>query len=575
MLKQTIIMAAAVLPTVLWADTRIAASCNQADVQTAVDACPADSDCTVVLPQGTAIWTTPPGQPWMTAAVLIKNKRITLQGQGIGKTSIVNGNNDDFPCLRLEGDSAIYQFRITGISFSNAPMVKPTEGIIYMGPASNWRLDHCEIKAGFGAVTAIVIAAGNGGVVDHCVLRQGSGDQKIFQMLDARQPDDIVRNDPLLVRRGHGAWQRPLGLGSADAVFIEDCEFIGVGEYPAMDIDWGSRCVFRNNNVTHTSIGSHGGEHPDVVYPDGSTYGERGLVSYEVYNSTFLGNSLGGTAIAFRGGTGVAFFNHSDGFENNFIYLACYCGCSQGAWGGGGYCKPGPYVYPFEDQVGRGPDSDGDGIRDLEPVYTWNNMVTKRPVEVEAECTEFIQAGRDYYMSQPRPGYIPYPYPHPRTLGDYAGTRALGLTVDDSHLRWNAVTGADHYVVYSDWQNPATVTTTQCPCPSGNVYYVQALDAGGAIVSAEGALAHPAKVKNPAIRAFTGVAEPLEITMYDLTVKVVYRSDVTVQPSRQLNSKQEHAWQKIKASGVYYAMIHGKTCDGKVVKVQARIAVVR
>lgn len=54
----------------------------------------------------------------------------------------------------------------------------------------------------------------------------------------------------------------------------------------------------------------------------------------------------------------------------------------------------------------------------LEPIYAWNNILNGVPNSgvIKSPCPT-LQEGRDYYPNTALPGYKPYTYPHPLTLG--------------------------------------------------------------------------------------------------------------------------------------------------------------
>ncbi len=78
------------------------------------------------------------------------------------------------------------------------------------------------------------------------------------------------------------------------------------------------------------------------------------------------------------------------------------------------------------DQPGRGQrnliarDSQGKPLspawpnQALDPVYSWNNKWNGQNMNVASKYPT-IREGRDYYNNTPKPGYIPYTYPHPLT----------------------------------------------------------------------------------------------------------------------------------------------------------------
>jgi hypothetical protein len=414
-----------------------AASCAQGDVQAAVDV--AQDGDTVIVPPGTCVWVTPGS---MKPAVQIgkqtgwnpptfESKMITLRGAGIGQTVIVDQT------LHGYNESAILVFtvlgksvRVTGFTIDR-PGQKAEKGSINVnGTGQAWRIDHCEfINARRG--NGIVASGDSYGVVDHCEFTTDSspgGNFKAFAVMGA----------------GDASWQSPLSLGTANAVYIEDCTLNYNISYRCFDADWGARWVFRHNTVyNNTDVGTHG--------YDSSP---RSQISGEIYDNVFLHNSSGEyyTLMPFRGGTGVIFDNtvrHNVGQWNSFISLYYYCACPGHPTCGHETCTS----YPCQDQPGRGPDSDGDDVQELEPIYEWNNVVDIAGLHIAVadlcpQAHTFIQENRDYYINTPRPGYTPYTYPHPLTqdlvLTGTAASGAIGLA-------WE-VTTAFPYPQNTTWQ---------------------------------------------------------------------------------------------------------------------------
>ena len=56
------------------------------------------------------------------------------------------------------------------------------------------------------------------------------------------------------------------------------------------------------------------------------------------------------------------------------------------------------------------------------PLYEWNNVMNGAQYGADhdvdfAPAQDQIVEGRDFFNDTPAPGYVPYPYPHPRTGG--------------------------------------------------------------------------------------------------------------------------------------------------------------
>jgi len=372
-------------------------SCLQTDVQAAIDSA-ADGDI-VVIPAGTCTW---------SSTVTIPNtKGIVLQGAGASNTIIIDNTGTKSHVLAvstLDGNSIS---RVTGIGFNNNLVDK--DGLwaqvhIY-GNTKQFRIDHCKFDNLNGR--GIIASAGGQefyGVIDNCYfhLPPGGHAQGIAVLGSGPQNDE--------------PWTRPLTLGTEKAVYIEDNTFeFEVAGDGALDAYGGARYVFRHNYVHNTHAGHHG--------RDSGHY--RSTLSFEYYGNTFYKDyGTGQRALFFRGGTGVVFNNtwKSEGASweaYKTIELSNYCSCAELTSCSWGQCN----TYPCLDQVGRAPDTNSDGMQELEPIYEWDNYNNGQDeaIGVSRTCAlmaEHIQEGRDFYENTPRPGYMPYTYPHPLRAGE-------------------------------------------------------------------------------------------------------------------------------------------------------------
>ena len=362
-----------------------AASCAQEDVQAAVDA--AQDGDVVIVPAGTAAWRTLAAR---TPAVRISGKAITLQGAGIDKSIIVDETgklSGEYPLGARRGANQAEGrlVRITGFTFKGMKRRGRAEAALHVG-GTNWRVDHCKFDATDGDGRGLW--ASGRGVVDNCVFINCK--QGVATMGDRE-----------------ASWRRALALGTADAVYIEDCTFTCTRpEDGANDAYGGARYVFRHNTVTGVNMGHHG--------CDSGNY--RSTFSFEIYDNVMDGRHMRGQdrAMHFRGGTGVVFNNTLVNYGG--IGLSSYRSFrSGGKWGLCDGKNPidgneEPNGYPCQDQIGRSTN------QILEPLYFWNNTLdgkALRGVGVQDGGKGVIKEGRDYFMNTPRPGYKPYVYPHP------------------------------------------------------------------------------------------------------------------------------------------------------------------
>ncbi|MBN1657002.1 MAG: right-handed parallel beta-helix repeat-containing protein [Anaerolineae bacterium] len=242
-------------------------------------------------------------------------------------------------------------------------------GVLFSNVRS-FRLDHCYFE-GFGWA-GVRTEGTSRGVIDH----------SIFVDNFKKGIDNLGYG---VVVYGNNQWPEDPGAGTAEAVFVEDCVFIGSRH--AIAASGGAHYVFRYNrvwsNVVACSIDAHG---PGFGWSRGTRYVEiyGNTIEYPVYKECGIG---------IRGGDGVIFDNSLRGFRQPILLIL--------EWGTPERLKS---SYPASDQ-----------IRDL---WIWDNEIDGGPSapQIEREARGFIEPGRDYY-TQPKPGYEPHPYPHPLVVG--------------------------------------------------------------------------------------------------------------------------------------------------------------
>ena len=378
-----------------------AVSLAREDVQAAIDQ--AEDGDTVLLPAGTVTWTSQNNIP----AVSLDKKGITLLGAGIGKTIIntIIGTGYGNGTLRIVGVLG-KPFRISGFSF-------PSGIIGISGNAMGWRIDNCEFTNDSG-MTSIGTNGFTRGVVDNCTF----ANCRI-----------VVREDSY----GVAAWKRPLRLGTADAVYIEDSRFPRTVFGNSVDANRGGQYVFRHNTVINSSCEAHSLQN---AFPDLGKF-ERATRSYEIYNNTFTSEDNGAThgnwvAIFVRGGTGVIFGNkvenvsgdayNSFGVIDNLRSFTTRAAPLLKADGSnpldGNEETNG---YPALDQIGRSTDAGpGENYHPQahEPLHVWDNIIDGNPGRIIVHNTsiegslvaEHIKEGRDFFHER-HPSYSPYIHP--------------------------------------------------------------------------------------------------------------------------------------------------------------------
>jgi hypothetical protein len=402
-----------------------AVNCSSSSIQSAINS--SSSGDTVSVPPGACTW---------TAGVVINGKNIVLQGAGIDQTIVSTNLNDS--AVQLAGNQSS---RITGFTFN---LSQNGLGILIKG-GRNWRIHHNKFLS-TRTNLGVYVDAINGegvpyipyGVVDH---------------------NKFVGAYVLTFGRGHLDWAADTNWGSVEATYIEDNDYTLDNQHNSIlvsDANYGGRVVFRHNMITVASdvTGSYDGNFQwHSLQGDGTTRGSR---KFEIYNNVWISNRAIGSAVALwpRSGTGVVFNNSFINYgeaamllDNVRSYSArdSYGLCDGSAKGNVDGNQPGGQGYPCRDQVGRGKDASMFVFgfppypnQASEPVYQWNNyryvnvaaysrgpsagVVADFTVSDEGLSKIHIVANRDFYNRVQKPGYTPYTYPHPLTIGGNPST---------------------------------------------------------------------------------------------------------------------------------------------------------
>jgi hypothetical protein len=384
---------------------------------------------TIALPVGTFSWSTP----------VSFTKAVNIQGAGTDQTVIYDNvpkpNGSQSMVMFTATVDAGKSLRVTGFTIRGEAQDTQNynKGTLnFWGNSQSVRVDHVNII--LGGTSGIHFGGNVCGVVDHCT-HDGSNFKQFVSIDHGNWNGDTAG-------WGDGSYEDTLHLGTARAVYIEDCICLNETTAGVIDGTRGGRFVFRHNTVTNAFIGMHGTE----------GFRGRGMRSYEIYQNTFLNpNAIIFTGILARSGTGVIWGNTfsggagQTGYKNGMmftVYRDFTCGGVNEAppWGNATGSNPwdGNTLsngYPALDQVGHGTCQDqirGDNpvnmrtgtpawpTQALEPVYEWNDTWTPVPEnpgnKVTTQC-DIVQLGRDILTDTPMPGYTPYTYPHPLTVG--------------------------------------------------------------------------------------------------------------------------------------------------------------
>lgn len=410
------------------ADTHTAASCSQANIQSAIDAA-ADEDI-VSIPAGSCVWTT--GVSWA-------NKNISVVGAGIGNTIITVPTSGRVFAIT---DNLKSSFRISGMTLQGTArdMLIAIDSTLTDSAVKGWRIDHIRFNLALSN-WLFYITGINWGLIDNCIFdsadNTGYAIVTIASWVGSDYAPGGTGNEPAdMTGKGGRSWEYPLNLGSDEAVYMEDCTINfknpGSANYPIVDQDYGGgRFVFRHNTVKAAYIENH---------PTRTS--ARGGMKNEIYNNTFVGDGLYRWA-AIRSGTGVVFNNTVSGYQVNsydFYYDRSIAGQVNGpiynmcdgtqSWDG----NIEPTGWPCLDQIGRAPKAGTIGYpasnQESVPYYGWNNGSTascasggvcnnsvtlnNSVANDNVQATPHSNGQVDYVNngSTPKPGYAPYIYPH-------------------------------------------------------------------------------------------------------------------------------------------------------------------
>lgn len=400
----------------LQAATISASSCSHADVESALDR--AVNGDTVLVPAGTCTWTkTMDFDLNITGGT---NKYLTLQGAGIDQTVIIDGvSKGNYPNIAyllrwttVNGGLT----RITGFTFRGGSIHDVYNlGMVYIrGQSHQFRFDHNKLIATM--TPGMAIWDGVTGVIDHNVFDVSQGRYGVYTHHSSWNG---VGN------YGDNSWASPNTLGTNQALFFEDNTFTNnqSSSYHRYAADgWnGGRVVYRHNTFNACTWSNHGTE---------SSGRYRSQRQYEVYNNTWTWNMQGGafaSLIGARGGVGVVFNNTANitnGTLNAFFDISYYRAIQPFApWG---QC---PSTWDLNsttclDQPGRGqgtllsnssPTPVGWPNQVADPTYIWNNKVNGTVSGPRSHSAPVV-LGRDI-LTQARPGYGAYQYPHPLISG--------------------------------------------------------------------------------------------------------------------------------------------------------------
>jgi hypothetical protein len=295
-----------------------------ADVNAALNAAVAGDE--VRVPAGSFTW----GDNGSTVNV---SKPVQLVGAGPGQTIISissTAGNWTNAVIRVSAGAVARDFTVRGAAGSKSAFATFGNG---------WRITNITYL-GVSGEGYFVYTSGGYGLIDSCNITGGAGNS---ELIFSRGPTD--------------SWQTPSSMGSADAVYIEDCTFNTNGY--VCDMNSNARGVVRFSTMNAImKVDSHG---------VASNTPDRSARQIEIYGNKWTFD-WAGTHIEVRGGTARIFANRAASLgEKAWFYLREY-GCIS-RWPNFNNTYQTPINYPIKDQIGVGTDPK---VAGAEPVYIWD-----------------------------------------------------------------------------------------------------------------------------------------------------------------------------------------------------------
>ncbi len=263
-----------------WANTYTAPSAEESSVAATISsASPGD---TVIIPPGTATWSTP---------LVVRD--IKLLGSGTNLTVIIDNldrNANPNPPLIFVHGTGSYTLEFGNFQLVGGNGTRNWHGEIavdYTGPI---RIH--DIFYNLTNDKGLMLYGANLALVDHCYFK--------------------LKYGALLIRDtgyGDASWATSPHYGTALMPVIEDCYFTNTDHASTSDMvvdcEFGGRCTFRHNKVLYTYFEVHGTE---------SGARQRGGRAFEVYSNSFQQDpAYNLPCINLRGGSGVFYGNTCSG----------------------------------------------------------------------------------------------------------------------------------------------------------------------------------------------------------------------------------------------------------------------
>jgi hypothetical protein len=362
---------------------------------------------------GTIDWATPVTWSAPPNAILRGNGSLSVRG-GNDITVINSTSSSGVPILDITtNDSGT--FTMQGLGFTNGGAVVYNGVVSINGNSASVIVDHCH----WNQVNAVALQLYGAvlGVAYECRwdFPANSTNNGIRAYQGQLNGDSNGWGD--------GSHSMPLGMGSANAFYVEDSTFAApasTGQVKpfANDMMNGGRLVLRFCSLSQVQLQTHGIETP---------VRRRGPVLWEFYKNIWTMPSIINDSVNegfyLEGGTGMIWGNTLTGYFLSLVgglyHRESQSGSTPSTWGGVGslWDGGGTSGYPCLDQVGRGAGdrlvNDFSSISNQElgypawprqvsaPAYEWSNGWVAVPTWVRGKWVHShgqCQENRDYYL---------------------------------------------------------------------------------------------------------------------------------------------------------------------------------
>lgn len=437
-MKKLLLLLLLLSPGVAKAATNAAASASLAHVQTAVDAS-SDGD-TVTIPNGSATWS---GGITTTKQIIIRALNYTatpagMVGAGATTRNVTLANSSSSAPLFSFTTGNSYHCGVAGIAFTMNGSSTKAHVLIAGSGTKIGLVQDCYFShvTRFSPSQGAIVWTALGGLMWNCyadapgatAASGGPGTDGAGFLINSPRSFSTASTMGMLDSTG------------LVNVYIEDCTFVNLGQWP--DSDKAGRVVVRYSRLNGTWGVTHG-------FTSGAGNMGRHI---EYYNNRFettdtSGRNMAARYVWVRGGTALLTDNTAVMAANT----SQYAGGSVDQLTVGDNTNPGSY--PQAGQPGWGHNGSTDV---LDPMYVWNqsgNEAYSFHFDGNAGWDGIVLQNREYYLNNgAKPGYVKYTYPHPLRAGG-GGADVTAPTISATNV--NSIT-ATSLIVH--WETSEATT---------------------------------------------------------------------------------------------------------------------